>query len=1008
MLTKARPLLKLSDLHNPRGVAGANRIDSILLLVCLAFLLIRSVPAQQPSREYIRLGGRVIAIENYGLSVSTSSGRTTINPTETVHLAATANVNWSLESSPAGSLANITATSVDYIPPGSPAAPVYDTVTATLQSDSTKTVATAITVKPALCDPNGICSNGKTFDTSSGSGTVAVTSPGAWTVNSSQNWLTFSYTKSADGNGTITYSFSGAALGQNATLTITGGQPSSLAYTITLTSNYVSIGSFARNPIAYAENLGLSASVAGVSGAPVTWSASQGTFSSTTTNPTTYYAPTSGSSPVTVQVTATSQSDTTKSATASLQVSPLICDASTGNCQGDIFSAAGGTGTLNVTKGGSWTIASDSNWVTFPQGSAFSNNQGVAFSVGSGSSRTANICVNASPCSSANASFFVLQNFSVTAPARNVIGQGETAQFTSPAPQGSTVSWSVSPQQGSISSSGQYTAPASIAAGSSPQQVTATAMLVSPPASGSAAVTIQPTICQSSTNCGTAVQVGSQGGSGQLIITYAGSWTAVSNQTWLTFPSGASGTGNGTLTYSYAQNTSGNPARNATITISPNSSAFTVSQGAVAACPSVTLSPMLSYVDTYTQGYEQLTLTPSFSYPDTPTVTWTLVPTGSQYGSIGSTGQFTAQYTTPSGPVGQFTVNVMAQVSSPTCGTSYQQAEITVSSGSQGQVYMDPQTTYSIPANVETALNSIVVYSRNPPYFTPVSSQTDFLVTADNGAYPANPPLADACYMTWVGVQSMVSFADDTGLENYWGYFTGYAINGSGVGQNSQCQLDYHPSTFTYGSNYLFLTPMLTFEPAFVGNQAIYGRVWESGSLIVGWTKIGTVTVEASSVTVSPASAGLVAGQTQQFTATVSNLSPATVTWTINPQVGTISSSGLYTAPPSIATQQTATVTATSQANSAISGSATVTLMTTTPYDLILPTTTMTSGGNSYAALHNITAASGFTISGSATVTSTAGNQITLGPCSGVDPCFSATAGSAGATFNATINPTIH
>jgi hypothetical protein len=86
-------------------------------------------------------------------------------------------------------------------------------------------------------------------------------------------------------------------------------------------------------------------------------------------------------------------------------------------------------------------------------------------------------------------------------------------------------------------------------------------------------------------------------------------------------------------------------------------------------------------------------------------------------------------------------------------------------------------------------------------------------------------------------------------------------------------------------------------------------------------------------VSVSPATATLYGGQTQQFTATVINTSNTAVTWTISPAgTGTISSSGLYTAPATISTQQTVTVTATSQANTAASASSTVTLMPkTTP-----------------------------------------------------------------------------
>jgi hypothetical protein len=80
------------------------------------------------------------------------------------------------------------------------------------------------------------------------------------------------------------------------------------------------------------------------------------------------------------------------------------------------------------------------------------------------------------------------------------------------------------------------------------------------------------------------------------------------------------------------------------------------------------------------------------------------------------------------------------------------------------------------------------------------------------------------------------------------------------------------------------------------------------------------------SVFVSPASATLAASQTQQFTATVSNSTNTAVNWTISPNMGSISSTGLYTAPANIASQQTITVTATSLADSTKSAAATITL----------------------------------------------------------------------------------
>ena len=118
----------------------------------------------------------------------------------------------------------------------------------------------------------------------------------------------------------------------------------------------------------------------------------------------------------------------------------------------------------------------------------------------------------------------------------------------------------------------------------------------------------------------------------------------------------------------------------------------------------------------------------------------------------------------------------------------------------------------------------------------------------------------------------------------------------------------------------------VTFTPT---NTAEYNTATDSVTL--------TVNNPPVSVTVTPATATLYAGQTQQFTSSVSNNDGSRcgkdrVTWTISPSVGTISSTGLYTAPVTISKQQTVTVTATSQANPTKSASATITLMPkTTP-----------------------------------------------------------------------------
>ena len=80
---------------------------------------------------------------------------------------------------------------------------------------------------------------------------------------------------------------------------------------------------------------------------------------------------------------------------------------------------------------------------------------------------------------------------------------------------------------------------------------------------------------------------------------------------------------------------------------------------------------------------------------------------------------------------------------------------------------------------------------------------------------------------------------------------------------------------------------------------------------------------------VLPSAITLYASQSQQFVALGQSACSATsANWTISPaSLGTISASGLYTAPAGIVTQQTATVTGISQADGSTIGSAAVTLM---------------------------------------------------------------------------------
>jgi parallel beta-helix repeat protein len=89
---------------------------------------------------------------------------------------------------------------------------------------------------------------------------------------------------------------------------------------------------------------------------------------------------------------------------------------------------------------------------------------------------------------------------------------------------------------------------------------------------------------------------------------------------------------------------------------------------------------------------------------------------------------------------------------------------------------------------------------------------------------------------------------------------------------------------------------------------------------------------QSVTVMVSSSSSSVLLGNTQQLTATVTGTSNTAVTWSVsgvlggNSTAGTISSTGLYTAPQDLPNPTIVTIQATSQANSSASGNASLTI----------------------------------------------------------------------------------
>jgi len=141
-------------------------------------------------------------------------------------------------------------------------------------------------------------------------------------------------------------------------------------------------------------------------------------------------------------------------------------------------------------------------------------------------------------------------------------------------------------------------------------------------------------------------------------------------------------------------------------------------------------------------------------------------------------------------------------------------------------------------------------------------------------------------------------------------------------------------------------------------------------------------------VSIAPATASVQTGATQNFTATVTNTTNTAVTWQVNgvpggnSTVGTISASGLYTAPATVPSPSTVTVTAVSVADPTRSGSAQVTITAPPPpvTVTVAPATTTVQTGGSQAFTATVTNTTNTTVTWQ--VNGVAGGNTTVGTIS--------------------------
>jgi len=249
--------------------------------------------------------------------------------------------------------------------------------------------------------------------------------------------------------------------------------------------------------------------------------------------------------------------------------------------------AGSGSVALSAENGCAWTATNNVNWLTITSSHSGSGNGTVSYTV---TANTSNCTSRVGILTIGGQTFTVTQaaglgSFAVSATSTNVGAGAGTGHLLVAAGVGCTwtvtnnVSWLTI--TGGASGSGSGTISYSIVANTANCTNRVGTLTIGGPSIGSQTLTVT----QASGNgsfavATTSTNVAASAGSGSVTVT-AGigcTWTAINNVSWLTITGGASGSGNGTVSYSIAANTANCTNRVGTLTV--GTQPFTVRQAA--------------------------------------------------------------------------------------------------------------------------------------------------------------------------------------------------------------------------------------------------------------------------------------------------------------------------------------------------------------------------------------------------------------------------------------------
>ncbi len=242
---------------------------------------------------------------------------------------------------------------------------------------------------------------------------------------------------------------------------------------------------------------------------------------------------------------------------------------------------------------------------------------------------------------------------------------------------------------------------------------------------------------------------------------------------------------------------------------------------------------------------------------------------------------------------------------------------------------MNAGLTQPFTAIVTNAINPAVVWAVSPPGSGTISASGLYTAPASvTGSQTATVTVSSVEYPTKsasaaVTLMPPVSVTVTPGSAALYGGQTKQFAAAVGNTNNTAVTWTVNPA----GAGSISAAGLYT-APASVSTQQTVSVIAASqadpsktGASTITLTPPVTVTVVSSETT-------LYGGQTQPFSATVTNTANAGVTWSVSPSgAGSITAAGVYTAPAVVPTQQTVTITAASVADPTKSGTLTVTLV---------------------------------------------------------------------------------